>query len=153
MDIPGLGSSVVCQVAVVVRDIERAARAYAEVFNLKVPEIHVTETEEQTHIRYRGQPTPGRAKLAFFPLGQVALELIEPVGGPSTWKEHLDTRGEGVHHIAFRVQGMERALGFLDAKGMPAVQRGDFKGGRYAYVDATQDLKVVLELLESTPSK
>jgi len=40
-------------------------------------------------------------------LGSLSLELIEPVGGPSTWREFLDTRGEGVHHIAFHVPDTE----------------------------------------------
>lgn len=151
MESQGLGSNVVCQVAVVVRDIERAARAYAEVFNLPVPAVRETATADQTNIKYKGATTTGRAKLAFLNLGQVSLELIEPIGGPSTWQEHLDTRGEGMHHIAFKVQGMERACAFLDGKGCPTVQSGDFKGGRYAYVDATKDLKLVLELLESMP--
>jgi catechol 2,3-dioxygenase-like lactoylglutathione lyase family enzyme len=152
MDAQGLGSSAVCQVAVVVKDIEKAAKAYAEVFNLPVPQVRETETEEKTNIRYKGKPTKARAKLAFFNMGQVSLELIEPIGGPSTWQEHLDARGEGVHHIAFRVPNMEQSVSFLDAKGCPTVQRGDFKGGCYAYVDASKDLKVVLELLASTPA-
>ena len=150
MSTAALGSNVICQVAVVVRDIEAAAKKYAEVFGLPVPEPRLTAPAEETNIQYRGETTSGRAKLAFFSMGAVALELIQPVGGPSTWQEHLDAHGEGVHHIAFRVQGMDQALAFLDARGMPCVQRGDFKGGCYAYVDATKDLKVVLELLENS---
>lgn len=150
METQGLGTNVVCQVAVVVRDIEKAARAYAQVFNVPVPQARETETADKTNIKYRGETTTGRAKLAFFNLGQVSLELIEPIGGPSTWQEHLDTRGEGMHHIAFRVENMDRAVAFLDSNGCPAVQSGDFKGGCYAYIDATKDLKIVLELLAST---
>lgn len=144
-----LGSDVVCQVAVVVKNIEQAAQAYAKVFNQPVPEPRLTGPEAETHIRYKGQPTDARAKLAFFKFGNLSVELIEPVGGPSTWQEHLDTRGEGVHHIAFRVPDMEESLAHLNAQGIPAVQRGDFKGGSYAYCDSTKDLKVVLELLAS----
>ena len=69
-----------------------------------------------------------------------SFELIEPVGGPSTWKEHLDTKGEGVHHIAFRIKGMVEQVAMLEKKGMPAVQRGDFTGGRYAYIDSAPQL-------------
>jgi catechol 2,3-dioxygenase-like lactoylglutathione lyase family enzyme len=144
-----LGSSVICQIAVVVRDIEKSARAYADLFGVEVPRWNLTETGDQTHARYRGEPTEGRAKLAFFRLGEVSLELIEPVGGPSTWREHLDTRGESVHHIAFRIQGMDEQVAMLARKGMPAVQRGDFKGGCYAYIDSVPQLGVMLELLES----
>ncbi len=144
-----LGTHEICQIAIVVRDIEETAGKYASLFGLDRPEVRTTEPREKTNILYRGKPTDGRAKLAFFKMGGVTLELIEPVGGPSTWQEHLDEKGEGVHHIAFRVQGMDQVLGLLEGKGSPEVQRGDFKNGRYTYVDTTKDLKVVIELLES----
>jgi hypothetical protein len=54
-----------------------------------------------------------------------------------------------VHHIAFTIQGMEGQLALLERKGMTTVQRGDYTGGRYAYVDAVPQLGVVLELLEN----
>ena len=148
-----VGTDEICQIAIVVRDIEATTRKYAETFGMEVPEVRTTESSEKTNIRYKGEPTEARAKLAFFKMGGVTLELIEPVGGPSTWQEHLDEHGEGVHHLAFRVKGMDRILGFLDKSGSPEVQRGDFKGGRYAYVDATKDLKVVIELLEKVVSQ
>lgn len=139
----------VCQIAIVVRDIEQAARRYADLFGVPVPEAHTTDTEDKTHIRYRGRPTPARAKLAFVQMGQISLELIEPIGGPSTWQEFLDSHGEGVHHIAFRVTGMDEVLAHLNGKGMATAQRGDYTGGRYAYVDAAETLGVNLELLEN----
>ena len=145
-----LGTDVICQVGLIVRDIERTARVYADVFGADVPEIHITDTAEKTHATFRDAPTQGRAKLAFFQMGDVSLELIEPVGGPSTWREFLDEHGEGVHHIAFRIKGMDDVLASLEEKEIPAVQRGDYTGGRYAYVDSAPALGVILELLEST---
>ncbi len=144
-----IGDNVICQVGMVVRDIEKTASAYADVFGVPVPPVLLTDEEKVSHVRYRGRPTAGRAKLAFFPMGAVSLELIEPVGGPSTWREFLDRHGEGVHHIAFMVKGMDGVLAYLDGKRLPAVQRGDYKGGRYAYVDAEGPLKIALELLEN----
>ncbi len=138
-----------CQIAIVVRDIEAAAKRYADVFGVEVPTPIETGTADKTNIRFRGQPTTARAKLAFFKMGQVSLELIEPMGGPSTWKEFLDSHGEGVHHIAFRVEGMDDVLTYLNGKGLPTAQRGDYTGGRYAYVDADKMLGVNLELLEN----
>ena len=147
----GIGTNVICQIAVVVWDIERAARRYADIFGLEVPSSILTAPKEETNVRYRGQPTDARAKLAFLQMGpQLNIELIEPVGGPSVWQEHLDSHGEGVHHIAFRVESMDEVLAYLDGEGVPAVQRGDFTGGQYAYVDSAADLGVMLELLAST---
>ena len=144
-----LGSSVICQIGVIVRDIERSIQAYADLFGIDPPTWSLTDPKETAHTRYHDQPTAARAKLAFFQLGSVSLELIEPVGAPSTWREFLETHGEGVHHIAFRIQGMDEQLALLERKGMPAVQRGDYTGGCYAYVDATPQLHVILELLEN----
>ena len=145
----GLGTNVICQVGLVVRDIQRTAKIYADVFGVDVPNIIVTDPEEVAHTKFRGKPTQARAKLAFFRMGNVSLELIEPVGEPSTWKEFLDEHGEGVHHIAFQVEGMDDVLGYLAGKDIPLVQRGDYTGGRYAYVDSEKSLGVILELLEN----
>jgi hypothetical protein len=143
-----LGTTTVVQVGVLVRDIEATARVWADTFDLPMPEIEITDSLDLAHTEYRGQPSTARAKLAFFSMGQVDVELIEPLGGPSTWRDHLDTRGAGLHHIAFRIKGMPGKLAYLNAKGIPLVQRGDYTGGRYAYVDATSSLGLILELLE-----
>ncbi|MBM3188283.1 MAG: VOC family protein [Chloroflexi bacterium] len=145
-----LGTNVVCQVAVVVRDVERAAKAWAAILGVEPPAWRLTDPAEKSHIRYRGQATEGRAKLAFFSLGpQVRLELIEPVGGPSTWREFLDRYGQGIHHMAFQIKGMDEVLARLDAQQITLVQRGDYTGGRYAYVDGLANLGAILELLEN----
>ncbi|HIE26277.1 TPA: VOC family protein [Candidatus Poribacteria bacterium] len=149
MEQQGLGTNVICQIGIVVRDIEQTAKAYADIFGMDMPQIRVTEAAEITHINFRGAPTQARAKLAFFQMGSMSLELIEPVGEPSTWKEFLDEHGEGVHHIAFRIKGMDEVLAYLDGKGISAIQRGDYTGGRYAYVDSAPAIGVMLELLEN----
>jgi methylmalonyl-CoA/ethylmalonyl-CoA epimerase len=137
------------QVAIIVRDIETAARAWSEILGLPMPSIIITDTVDTAHTEYQGQPTTARAKLAFFKMGQVDLELIEPIGAPSTWKEQLDQYGDSLHHIAFHVKGMQGKLAYLDSKGVPLVQRGDYTGGRYAYVDGSAQLGCVVELLEN----
>lgn len=144
-----LGTITVVQVGVIVRDIETKARAWAEIFDLPVPNIIVTDTVDKAHTEYKGDSTPARAKLAFFNLGQVALELIEPLGGPSTWQEQLDQHGESLHHIAFFIKGMAEKVAYLEAKNIPLIQRGDYTGGRYAYMDGLSQLGLVLELLEN----
>ncbi|MHB9131265.1 MAG: VOC family protein [Armatimonadota bacterium] len=149
MDMRDFSNNAICQVAIIVRDIEKAAKTYSEVFGLPMPTINLTDPEEQAQTKYYGEPTPAQAKLAFFQMGALSLELIEPVGGPSTWQAFLDEHGEGVHHIAFMVNGMNQVVNFLDEKGMPTAQRGEYTGGRYAYIDSMPQLGVILELLEN----
>jgi methylmalonyl-CoA/ethylmalonyl-CoA epimerase len=152
MDNAALGTHIVCQVGLIVRDIERSIETYSRVFGTPKPEIVVTDGPEIAHTRFKGQPTDARAKLAFFEMGQVSLELIEPVGGPSTWQEFLDEKGEGVHHIAFIVEDTDEAVKFLEEEGVGVVQQGDYTGGRYTYLDSASALGVVLELLENCDS-
>jgi hypothetical protein len=144
-----LDTTTVVQVGVIVSDIEAKARAWADIFDLPLPNIIITDTVDLAHTEYKGQPTPARAKLAFFKLGQVALELIEPIDEPSTWKDQLDQHGESLHHIAFFIKGMPEKIAYLTAQGVPLVQRGDYTGGRYAYMDGTSQLGLILELLEN----
>jgi catechol 2,3-dioxygenase-like lactoylglutathione lyase family enzyme len=145
----GIGTLTITQVGLVVRDIEKTARAFADVFGVPVPPVSLTDSVEQAHTEYKGQPSEARAKLSFFNFGQVSIELIEPVGQPSTWKDFLDEHGEGVHHIAFEIKGMGEQITYLTGKGIPLIQRGDYTGGRYAYTDGAPRLGVILELLEN----
>jgi len=153
MDSLTLGTDVICQIALVVKDVAASAKAYQDILGLPAARMVETASADQTNASYGGQPTEGRAKLAFFQMGeQLSLELIEPISGPSTWQEFLDDHGEGIHHIAFRIKGMDEVLMRLESKGLATVQRGDYTGGRYAYVDGTDQLKIFLELLEKMPA-
>jgi len=145
-----LGTDVVMQIAIVVHDIEKTAQAYADFLGVAKPEVIVSEPLEQSHTRYRGNPTPARARFAFFTVGpSLQIELIQPDAAPSTWREELDQKGEGVHHIAFQIRGMREKIADLGREGMPLLQSGEYTGGRYAYIDSNRDLKVFVELLEN----
>jgi methylmalonyl-CoA/ethylmalonyl-CoA epimerase len=148
MSISQLGTGRAIQIGLVVRDIEAAVRAWSELLAAPTPEIILTDPVELAETEYRGQTTPARAKLAFFPLGQIELELIEPVGAPSTWQEQLDTHGPSLHHIAFEIKGMGERIEELAGHGLNLVQRGEFSGGRYAYLDGGERFGGILELLE-----
>ncbi len=144
-----LGSRTITQIAVVVPNIEEAVEAWSRLLGFPPTRIITTDPVEQAHTEYQQQPTPARAKLAFFPLGQVTLELIEPLGEPSTWQDQLTASGPSLHHIAFQIQGMAEKLPVLAEQGLTLVQRGDYTGGRYAYLDGRQKFGAVVELLEN----
>jgi len=146
---PTLGNNIVTQVGIIVRDIETKARAWSEILGLPLPTIIITDTIDKTQAEYNSEPTPARAKLAFFHMGQLDVELIEPIDAPSTWKDQLDQHGDSLHHIAFEIKGMQEKISYLDSKGIPLVQRGEYIGGRYAYLDGVAQLGTVLELLEN----
>ncbi len=145
-----LGTSTVTQIGILVHDIEKAAQLFADFLGVPKPAIRVTDELSKSHAKHRGTPTRARAKLAFFKVGpSLDLELIEPDREASTWRHDLDSRGEGVHHIAFQIKGMKDKIALLEKEGMPLLQTGEYPGGRYAYLDGSKDLKVTIELLEN----
>jgi methylmalonyl-CoA/ethylmalonyl-CoA epimerase len=146
----GLGTNTIVQVGLIVRDIEKSIDQYMQVFNVETrPGVMETDGPDKTDMKYNGQRSEARAKLAFFNMGQVTIELIQPIGGPSTWQEFLDAHGEGVHHIAFNVKGTPQVVSFLGGKGIPVVQQGNYTGGMYTYLNSAPQLGVMLELLEN----
>lgn len=144
----GVGSTKLAQIAIVTRDIERAIENYVTILGVPRPAVMITDPGNDVRATYRGQPTNAQAKLAFFDLGGVQLELIEPIGEDSAWFEGLDQRGEGVHHIAFWTEDMAAARTHLAQNGVPLIMRGDMGDGQYAYFDGQQSLGVMVELLE-----
>ena len=147
-DTSPLAKKPVCQVGFVVRNIDEAAATLSRLLDIPKPNVIVTDTPDKAKTVYRGAPTRARAKLAFFQIGDLSLELIEPFDGPSTWQEFLDKHGSGIHHIAFQIQGTDRAIAWLQDEGAKMVQQGHYTGGMYTYVEGPKSLPAVLELLE-----
>ena len=144
-----LGTNVIAQIGILVHDIEKTSQAYADFFGVENPGWNLTDTVDKAETEYNGNSTEARAKLAFFDMGSLQLELIEPDQHPSTWREYLDEHGEGPHHIAFIIKGMKEKITLMERNQMPLMQKGEYTGGRYAYMDTFKDLKIVLELLEN----
>ena len=148
-----LGTNVVTQVALIVKDVDVTKKKFAEFFGVEPPPNIPTADISITGAQYMGKPAPdAKCKMAFFNIGpNVMLELIEPCGGKSTWQDFLDQRGEGLHHIAFGIKGTDEKIAAAEKFGMTMTQRGKYgdASGEYAYLDATKDLKCFIELLES----
>jgi catechol 2,3-dioxygenase-like lactoylglutathione lyase family enzyme len=149
------GMKAVVQVAIVCRDVDATSRRWAAMLGVAPPQIRTTKPGHEVKVMYHGRPSEGQAKLAFIKLGQVTLELIEPVGGDTSWKEFLDANGEGVQHIAFQVQDLDKTIKSFDGMGVPVLHQGryDDDSGAYVYVDSKKQLGVTLELLHSEPKK
>lgn len=144
-----LGTNVVTQIGILVNDIEKAAQDYADLLGVEKPEIFITATPDIAKTIYQGEKTNARTKQAFFNVGpNVTIELLEPDNEPSTWRDDLNKYGEGIHHVAFNVNGMQKVVEKLEHKGMKEIQRGEWPGGKYSYIDSKETLKLTLELLE-----
>jgi len=143
------GMKTIVQVAIVCRDIDACSKRWAALLGMDPPKITTTKPGREVNLIYRGKPSNGQVKLAFFETGQTVLELLQPVGGNTSWQEILDANGEGVHHIAFKIQNVEKTLKSCEALGMPNIHQGRFDSndGTYIYLDSKKALGVTVELL------
>ncbi len=144
------------QIGFLVKDIEKTKQEFARFFDVPVPptvnsgEYAVTKTE------YRGRPAPeAQCQMTFFYFGDLQMELIQPNEAPSAWREYLEEHGEGLHHLAFNVKGMQKRIELCEDWGMHLLQKGEYRrgDGRYAFLDAADTLKFVVELLERDEKK
>jgi 4-hydroxyphenylpyruvate dioxygenase-like putative hemolysin len=136
----------VCQIALVVDDIEQAARNYAELFGVPVPNIWRIPPEEEAHTQFRGEPTATRARLCVFDMGQVVLELTEADKEPSSWKQFHDEHGQGVHHIGFQVVDRQSVIDYFQSKGAGVRHYGEYTGGNYTFVDSEKAFGVLINV-------
>jgi methylmalonyl-CoA/ethylmalonyl-CoA epimerase len=144
-----MGTDVVTQIAVLVHDLDKTAQAYADLLGVDKPEFFLSPTIDISKAEYCGEPTAARVKQAFFNVGpNLVIELLEPDHEPSSWRHDLDTNGEGIHHIAFVVNGIRQVVQKFERNGMKEIQKGEWETGRYSYLDTKDVFKLTLELLE-----
>ena len=139
--------NIVTQVALVVKDADAKAKAFAEIFGVDIPQSRIHGGDDQSKTIYHGEPTDACARLVFFELGNLQIEIIEPDGKPSIWQQFLEDHGEGIHHIAFHVENMQAEIARLEGVGLQLEQRGQYPGGEYAYLDGTEQIAAIIELL------
>ena len=145
-----LGGASPCQVGMIVKDIEEAKVRWAAFLGTETPETVGVGDYAVTKTVFRGQPAPDAyCRMAFFNLDSIQLELIQPNEAPSTWREFLNEKGEGIHHYGFQVKDIFKTMEEMKAAGYELVQWGYYGGGdgAYAYFDCVKELKCVVELL------
>ena len=137
---PFLGKFV--HVAVAVRDIDKAM---TRLESLGVGSFKPYDFDSLAPLAgkliFHGKPLGGarkggNVKLFVTKMGNVALELFEPVEGESPQREFLDSRGEGIHHIAFGVSDFDKELVRFTEKGVSVLQIARLEnGGGACYLD------------------
>ena len=139
------------QIALVVNDIEKAAKKWAELFGVPVPPIR---DDKPRHDRDGGIQHDDRARhlrhiLMFSKVAPVGfvIELHEPDEHPSTFREFLDKHGNGVHHLGFQVGDKRDAIvGELSDMGYDLRTVGYYPGSSWTIVDTEDDLGVNLNI-------
>jgi methylmalonyl-CoA epimerase len=117
---------------VVVRELDAALRFYRDTLGLAPGPV---------------VPIPSdRVNIAFLPVGEVKLELVEPTDGTTGVARFLASRGEGFHHVCFEVPDVSAALTRL---GLDGVELNDTAPRPGAFLHPRSCHGVLVELIES----
>lgn len=123
-------------VAIVVEDIEKALSFWRDQLGLSLD--HVEDVPSQT------------SKVAFIPIGDGEVELVQPTDPESGLAKYLQKRGEGMHHLCIEVENIEGVLHMLKEKGVRLIDEtpNDLPGRRMAFIHPKAANGVLIELYE-----
>ncbi len=88
---------------------------------------------------------------AFFPVGESEVELLESTAPDGPVAKYIEKRGQGIQHIAFRVENIEAALEELKEKGVRLIDekpRNGAGGAKIAFLHPKATGGVLVELCE-----
>ena len=123
---------------IAVKSLEEAIPYYENVLGLKCYAIE--EVADQ------------KVKTAFFMVGETKIELLEPTSEESTIAKFIEKRGEGIHHLAFKIEdGVANALAEVEGKGIRLIDKASRKGAEgldIAFLHPKSTLGVLTELCE-----
>lgn len=126
---------------IAVKSLETAIPFYEEILGLKCYAIE--EVAEQ------------KVKTAFFKVGQTKIELLESTDPEGPVGKFIEKKGEGIHHIAFAVEGLQGALDIMAEKGVTLIDKSPRKGAEglnIGFLHPKSTFGVLTELCEN-PNK
>ena len=125
-------------IGIAVESIEKVLPYFENVLGLKCYKTEVVEDQ--------------KVKTAFLKVGEVKLELLEPTSPESTIAAYLEKRGQGLHHMAFRIEdGVANALAEADAAGIRLIDKAPRKGAEnlnIAFLHPKSTVGILTELCE-----
>ena len=125
----------IAHIGIAVKSIEEAEKFYTGVLGFKV---HDRENLKEI-------------KASFIPIGDTAVELLQSTTPEGVINRFIEKRGEGVQHIAYQVDNIEKALEELKAKGIPLIDEKPRRGAhnsKVAFVNPKGTYGVLVELVE-----
>ena len=126
-------------IGIVVKNLEKSLRPYQELLGLKLK-----ETEE---IEVQGAMN----RVAFMPIAGVNVELVHTTAQTGLAAEFLKEHGEGIHHIAFEVEDLEKTFQDLRSRGVKFVWDKIITGSRgskVAFFKSEEFNGVYIELVQ-----
>jgi methylmalonyl-CoA/ethylmalonyl-CoA epimerase len=149
---PALSLTHIAHVCIVVRDIQDAMGRYWKNMGIGPWKVRTSSAPPMV-ATYHGRPSYYKAKMAQAQAGSVILEFAQHLEGEDVYRDFLEERGEGVHHMGVYVPNLDEALAPFLAKGVAILQSGDGTGltrdGRYAYLGTEAMLGTILEVIQA----
>jgi len=145
------------QIGIVVKDVKEATEYYTRVFGIGPWQIRDISLGPD-HCWIKGKPFNVKSHpVAFAQLGPIQIELIEPPDdGIHKW--FLDSKGEGLHHLCYRVEDYDAWMDHLKQQGIDILMNAVFDQPetgprRVAYMESDKIGGVLFELSESPTQK
>lgn len=127
----------------VVKDMDRAMRHYESLGIADIGSRKIMEAYDGSKI-----------KVQLVKIGSLMLEFFEPPDGAGVSGKFLQKRGEGINHMGFTVDDLEKEIEELTGSGIKLMFRAEDEDfGRVAYFDTGDVADVVMELVEPYDSK
>jgi len=126
-------------IGIAVSDLTESLKMYTDILGMT---LHGTETVEEQKV-----------KTAFLPLGETEIELLESTAPDGPIGKFIEARGQGIQHIAFRVDDIEAALAELKAKGVRLIDekpRYGAGGAKIAFLHPKATGGVLIELCQKS---
>ena len=124
-------------IGIAVKSLSEAVKVYEQAVGLKL--AGYDEVEEQG------------VRIAMLDIGESRIELLEPTRPDSPIEKFMTRRGEGLHHIAVRVDNIEQALERLKTAGVRLIDEKPKQGAhntRIAFIHPASTHGVLMELVE-----
>jgi methylmalonyl-CoA/ethylmalonyl-CoA epimerase len=124
-------------IGIAVKSIDAAKKLYHDILGLDDAGSETVEEQKVT--------------TAFFPVGESEVELLESTAPDGPVAKYIEKRGEGIQHVAFRVENIEAALAELKEKGIQLIDekpRRGAGGARIAFLHPKSTFGVLVELCE-----
>jgi len=138
----------ISRVGLVVRNLEIVIEKYREILGIGPWGIHEFSWPALHDVTYRGKAVNPRWRTGFVKAGNMELELIQPVSGENIYSDFLDEHGEGIHHIQFIVDDIEKTNRIMESEGFSVLMGGGILNGGFAYYDTKGPLKVIWEAVQ-----
>lgn len=144
----------ITHVSVVTRDLRKTMRNYHEILGWEPWNGFILKPPRHTSTELHGKPTHFTMEAASTQVGSINFEIIQPLEGPSVYKEFLEQHGEGFQHMScWQWLIEEDARKMLDAfkqRGIGVAMTGLIDGHlRYYYLDTLPTVKIHIEVAKS----